>query len=88
MRQQQYVDCLVRVEMRENSRLIELLSYLAAPTDDAYLVACKKRGFTPNSEILEDGTRAHWIGSSKAEKLILNFHGSAPVWYPHPSLTN
>lgn len=52
--------------------------YLIPPTDDAYLVVCKKRKFTPNSEILEDGTRAHWIGSSKAEKLIVNFHGTYP----------
>jgi hypothetical protein len=69
---------------KEDRRLTDLLSYLAAPTDDAYLAACKKRGFTPNSEILEDGTRAHWIGSSKAEKLVLNFHGAAS--YPSPSL--
>jgi hypothetical protein len=53
-----------------------MCSYLSAPTDDTYLAACKKRGFTPNSEILEDGTRAHWVGSSKAEKLVLNFHGT------------
>jgi hypothetical protein len=53
-----------------------LCSYLAPPTDDAYLAACKKRKLTPNSEILEDGTRAHWIGSSMAEKLIVNFHGT------------
>ena len=56
----------------------KLHSYLAAPTDDAYEVACKKRGFMPNSEVLEDGTRAHWIGSNKAEKLVLNFHGQSP----------
>jgi hypothetical protein len=50
-------------------------SYFSAPTDDAYGIACKKRGVQPQSEILEDGTKAHWLGSSKAEKLILNFHG-------------
>jgi hypothetical protein len=53
-------------------------SYVAAPTDDAYLVACKIRGSTPNSVVLEDGITAHWIGSSKAKKLILNFHGHYP----------
>jgi hypothetical protein len=31
----------------------------------------------PKSEILEDGTQAHWIGNPKAEKLILNFHGTS-----------
>lgn len=30
---------------------------------------------TPNSEVLEDGTQAHWIGPSSAEKVIINFHG-------------
>lgn len=50
-------------------------SYFMAPTDDAYEIACKKRGAKPSSEILEDGTRAHWIGDSNAEKLIINFHG-------------
>jgi len=53
--------------------------YFSAPTDDAYAIACKKRGVQPHSEILEDGTKAHWVGSSKAEKLILNFHGGGYV---------
>lgn len=49
--------------------------YLNPPTDDSYLAVCKKRNVKPHSEILEDGTRAHWIGNSNAEKLIINFHG-------------
>ncbi|KAN0103265.1 prolyl oligopeptidase-like protein [Hyaloscypha variabilis] len=48
---------------------------LLPPTDDAYAAVCKKRGVKPQSEILEDGTRAHWIGDPKAEKLVMNFHG-------------
>ncbi len=54
------------------------ISYLMEPTDDAYAIACKKRGVKPNSEILEDGTRAHWIGDSTAQKIIINFHGLHP----------
>lgn len=50
-----------------------------APTDDAYIAACKKRKQQPNSLILEDGTRAHWIGNSSAEKLLINFHGELPA---------
>lgn len=50
-------------------------SYLFPPTDDSYVTACKKRNFTPNSVVLQDGTRAHWVGSSKAAKVIINFHG-------------
>lgn len=46
------------------------------------MVACKKRLTKPNSEVLEDGTRAHWIGNSKAEKLILNFHGQSLFCLP------
>jgi len=60
--------------------------YLAEPTDDAYLKACKTWNFTPNSEVLEDGTRAHWIGDSKAEKLILNFHGGGYVFPASPDM--
>jgi len=52
-------------------------SYILPPTDDAYIVACKKRGVEPHSLVLEDGTRAHWIGEEGAEKLIVNFHGSS-----------
>lgn len=58
---------------------VRQLQYLTPPTDNAYEVICKKRGRVPNSLILEDGTRAHWIGSSKAEKLIVNFHGGGYV---------
>lgn len=58
-------------------------NFLAPPTDDGYAQACKSRGQKPNSEILEDGTRAHWIGDPKAEKLIINFHGGGFV-FPAP----
>ncbi|KAG0648401.1 hypothetical protein D0Z07_5470 [Hyphodiscus hymeniophilus] len=60
--------------------------YITAPTDVAYLVACKNRGVTPNSEMLEDGTTAHWIGSSKAEKLVLNFPGGGYVFPASPEM--
>jgi hypothetical protein len=53
--------------------------YISSSTDDAYLAVCKKRGVRPNSEILEDGTRAHWIGNSNAEELVINFHGGGYV---------
>jgi hypothetical protein len=29
--------------------------------------------------VLQDGTRAHWVGSSKAAKVIINFHGMCLV---------
>ncbi|KAH7321944.1 prolyl oligopeptidase-like protein [Rhexocercosporidium sp. MPI-PUGE-AT-0058] len=53
--------------------------FVSPPTDDAYELVCKRRGQTPKSEILTDGTRAHWIGSSGAENIVLNFHGGGFV---------
>ena len=59
--------------------LTKFKRYLSLPTDDAYGIACKNRRFKPDSETLEDGTQAHWIGSRKAEKLVLNFHGQSEL---------
>ncbi|XMA12700.1 hypothetical protein WAI453_005491 [Rhynchosporium graminicola] len=53
--------------------------YISPPTDDAYEHVCKRRGQTPKSETLHDGTRAHWVGDSNAEKIVLNFHGGGYV---------
>jgi hypothetical protein len=51
------------------------------PTDVVYAQLCKRHGLTPNSEVLEDGTQAHWIGPSSAEKVIINFHGICCALY-------
>lgn len=52
------------------------MSRATAPhTDDNYRDACKKKGVEPRSEVLSDGTVAHWIGKKSADKIILNFHG-------------
>lgn len=54
-------------------------SYLFPTTEESYEAACKKRGQAPASEILQDGTKAYWLGDRTAEKVVLNFHGtSAP----------
>ncbi|TVY39921.1 Steryl acetyl hydrolase [Lachnellula subtilissima] len=60
--------------------------YIAAPTDDNYITACKKRGVQPNSIILSDGTRANWIGDPSAEKLIINFHGGGYTFPAAPEM--
>lgn len=52
-----------------------MYSMIAKPTDEAYLISAKQNGFETNTLYLEDGTAAHWIGDSNAEKLIVNFHG-------------
>lgn len=53
------------------------------PTDEAYEAACKDRGVKPQSEILEDGTRAHWIGNPQASHIVMNFHGMSPLHAPY-----
>ncbi|KAH7393612.1 Alpha/Beta hydrolase protein [Cadophora sp. MPI-SDFR-AT-0126] len=58
--------------------LMDIL-FVSPPTDDAYELVCKRRGQIPKSEILSDGTRAHWIGDSSAEKVVLDFHGGGYV---------
>lgn len=45
------------------------------PTDRTYEKICKKRKVQPRSVVLEDGTRAHWIGREVPETVIVNFHG-------------
>jgi hypothetical protein len=47
----------------------------APHTDDNYRDVCKKKGVEPRSEVLPDGTVAHWLGKRGADKIILNFHG-------------
>lgn len=49
------------------------------PTDVVYAQLCKRHRLTPSSEVLEDGTQAHWIGPSSAEKVIINFHGMITI---------
>lgn len=50
-----------------------------------YLSVSKKHGYTPSSVFLEDGTRANWIGDPKAEKIILNLHGTSSISLHTPS---
>ncbi|KAF8866036.1 alpha/beta-hydrolase [Acephala macrosclerotiorum] len=60
--------------------------YISAPGDDVYLALCKKHKLTPQSEVLEDGTRAHWIGEKGSENLIINFHGGGYTLPPSPGM--
>jgi len=83
VRQQQYVSPIL-ILMRKGFEIEGLNSFLLPPTDVSYAAACKARGVKPQSEILEDGTRAHWIGDPKAEKLVMNFHGPSPTSLPCP----
>ncbi|KFY05555.1 hypothetical protein V492_08452, partial [Pseudogymnoascus sp. VKM F-4246] len=53
--------------------------YRAPPTDEIYAAYCKSHKLTPDSEILQDGTRAHWMGPRNAKKIILYLHGGGYV---------
>jgi acetyl esterase/lipase len=58
--------------------------YTNASTDSNYAAFCKTIGQVPDSEILTDGTRAHWIGPRKCSKLIIHFHGGGYVLPAQP----
>ncbi|RDW70171.1 hypothetical protein BP5796_08568 [Coleophoma crateriformis] len=60
--------------------------YILPNTESVYEAACKARKVAPQSEVLEDGTKAHWIGDKKAEKLIINFHGGGYVMPAGPGM--
>jgi acetyl esterase/lipase len=53
--------------------------YRAPSTDAAYESFCASKSLKPDSEILQDGTKAHWIGPRTAKKLIIHFHGGGYV---------
>jgi acetyl esterase/lipase len=51
----------------------------APSSDAAYESYCKANNVTPDSEILVDGTRAHWLGPRTAKQVIIHFHGGGYV---------
>jgi hypothetical protein len=40
-------------------------------TESTYIQFAKQKKFDPDTEILESGLKLHWLGSKKAEKVIL-----------------
>lgn len=54
---------------------VKQMRALYAPVDAKYQAFAKKRGFTPTYSTLADGTKAYWIGSKTAEKVVVWFHG-------------
>ncbi|KAI9732179.1 MAG: hypothetical protein M1834_004276 [Cirrosporium novae-zelandiae] len=46
------------------------------PTTTEYCINfAKEKGFKPESEVLDDGTTAHWLGKTDAKYLIYYLHG-------------
>lgn len=49
--------------------------FLDPGTDAHYLQFCTKRNFQPDTLVLPSGTKAHWLGPRKTEKVMIWFHG-------------
>lgn len=48
------------------------------PTTGAtYLAECKAQNFEPDTITLPSGTKAHWLGKRKAQKLVIYYHGKS-----------
>ncbi|KAI9766005.1 MAG: hypothetical protein M1840_007012 [Geoglossum simile] len=60
----------------------EQAQYLLPGTDQAYLAFAEGKRFIPQSIVLADGTKGHWIGSHDAEKILVYFHGGG---YTYPA---
>ncbi|KAL4807425.1 Alpha/Beta hydrolase protein [Aspergillus unguis] len=52
---------------------------LSPSTTTAYEKYMKSQGLAPETVVLADGTKGHWIGSSQSKKVILFFHGGGFV---------
>ncbi|KAL2357321.1 Alpha/Beta hydrolase protein [Cryomyces antarcticus] len=53
--------------------------YMNPSTDENYLELAKNKGFQPDSVVLSDGSKGHWLGNKGAEKVIVYFHGGGYV---------
>ncbi|KAF2763518.1 alpha/beta-hydrolase [Pseudovirgaria hyperparasitica] len=73
---------LGRAFMRNLSREHEV--WAMPTTDSAYETWCKKNAIVPRSDVLPDGTKAHWLGSKDADTVMLFFPGGG---YNHPMTT-
>ena len=58
-----------------------IIRALGATVDEAYPVYARKQGFKPEHITTANGTKAYWIGSPSAEKIIIWFHGPLPPRY-------
>jgi acetyl esterase/lipase len=53
--------------------------YMNGTTTPIYVKYAKDNDFAPESITLPSGTQAHWIGSSRAKKVVVYFHGGGYV---------
>ncbi|KAH0558472.1 hypothetical protein GP486_004868 [Trichoglossum hirsutum] len=55
----------------------EQIQYLIPSTDESYAAFAKWKGFIPQSIVLADGTKGHWIGPKDAEKKPISASATA-----------
>jgi len=62
--------------------------FLDPGTDARYLEFATKKNFQPDTLVLPSGTKAHWLGPKKTEKVIVWFHGECclPTYLPCPNI--
>lgn len=58
-----------------SSSTVAQQQWLCVPTDSIYLQLASSKGFQPDSIVLSDGAKAHWMGRKSAKKILLYFHG-------------
>lgn len=49
--------------------------FMNATTESGYLDIAKKHNFQPDTDVLNNGLRLHWIGPKNATKVFLYYHG-------------
>lgn len=64
----------LRTHMQGLNTAQEIL-LLPPNTEATYLEFAKKQGFQPDTDVLESGTKVHWLGSKTADKVLVFFHG-------------
>lgn len=63
----------------ENCQTHNTSRKLNPPTDEVYLALARAKHFEPASTPLPLGAKAHWIGSERADKILVFFHGKHVV---------
>ena len=53
--------------------------WLNPPTEAGYLQLAKAHSFQPETTVLTNGLKLHWIGPKTAKKVLLYFHGGGYV---------
>ncbi|KAK4982194.1 hypothetical protein LTR50_007811 [Elasticomyces elasticus] len=53
--------------------------YMFPGTEENYLELARKEAFQPDSIVLPDGCKAHWLGPKNGEVILVYFHGGGYV---------